>query len=151
MAPKSTPHPKIVSSRDRIALVVATVLGVAFAYLSARAGFAWIMAAGPYVLIVIPCVVAFLADQRKLLVWQVCILSFVLYVLENNWGMKWKDTLTMIYVIWALGTIFSSPVPAYFYLRRFRGSKLHIAILATMILLASMYVLIGLISGRWFW
>lgn|SRR5215472_4593544 len=151
MSSGSSLNSQILSLRDGIAVAVAAAFGVTFAYLSARAGFGWIVAAGPYVIVVIPCVVAFLADQRKLLVWQVCILSFVLYILANNWGMRWKDAVTMVYVVWALGTILSSPVPAYFYLRRFRGRKLLAAIISAIAVLASMYALIGLISGRWSW
>jgi hypothetical protein len=98
---------KILSFRDGIALIVAVGLGIGFAYLSALAGFAWLIVAGPYTFLVIPCVVIFLADQRKFLVWQVSVLSSAIYVRAKLRGIWKMDTLKMMFAFWALGTICS--------------------------------------------
>jgi hypothetical protein len=134
------------SFRDSIALIVAIALGVGFAYLSTLAGFAWLVVAGPYTILVIPCIVIFLADQRKLLVWQVCVLSFILYVRANIPGMGKMDTLRMAFVFWAIGTVFSAPAPAYFYLRRFQGRMRYIVAAAIAVFAAVLWLLVKRIT-----
>jgi hypothetical protein len=111
------------------------------------AGFAWPIVAGPYTILVIPCVVIFLADQRKLLVWQVCVLSFAIYVRAKLGGMGKMDTLKMMFVFWALGTIFSAPAPAYFYLCRFKGRLRYLAAGAIAALAVVLWLLVKRITG----
>jgi|SRR5712664_299387 len=139
--------PKILSFRDGIALIVAVGLGIGFAYLSALAGFAWLIVAGPYAFLVIPCVVIFLADQRKFLVWQVCVLSSAIYVRAKLGGMGKMDTLKMMFVFWALGTIISAPAPAYFYLRRFKGRTRYLAAAAIAVFAVVLWLLVKRITG----
>jgi hypothetical protein len=136
----------VLSFRDGIALIVAVGLGVGFAYLSELAGFAWLAVAGPYTILVIPCIVIFLADQRKLLVWQVCVLSSIFYVRMKLGGMGKTDTLKMMFVFWALGTILSSPAPAYFYLRRFKGRTRYLAAAAMVVLAVVLWLLVKKIT-----
>lgn len=84
------------------------------------------MVAVPYVILVIPGIVVYVADQRKLLVWQVCILSSALYVLLNNWhigGLGKTEALQIIFGFWGLGTLTSSPAPLYYYLKKARTRK----------------------------
>jgi hypothetical protein len=137
----------ILSFRDGIALIVAITLGVGFAYLSTLAGFAWLVVAGPYTVLIIPSIVIFLADQRKLLVWQACVLSFILYVRANFPGMGKRDTLKMAFVFWAIGTVFSAPAPAYFYLRRFQGRMRYIVAAAIAVFAAALWLLVKRITG----
>jgi hypothetical protein len=136
----------VLSFRDGIALIVAVGVGVGFAYLSELAGFAWLAVAGPYTILVIPCIVIFLADQRKLLVWQVCVLSSIFYVRMKLGGMGKTDTLKMMFVFWALGTILSSPAPAYFYLRRFKGRTRYLAAAAMVVLAVVLWLLVKKIT-----
>ena len=63
----------LLSRRDRIALLVATGLGIGFGYLTGLGGLVF---GFPYTFLIIPCVVVIFADQRKLLVWQVCVFSY---------------------------------------------------------------------------
>ena len=136
---------QILSRRDSVAMFIAAGLGVGFGYLSILAGYGWLIAAGPYLVLVIPLVVTFLADQRKLLVWQACILSLVLYVLayDSRLGwMGWSVTLKVAFVFWAIGTIFSSPVPASIFLRRFRGRSKYVAVTAAILFLAALWTVV---------
>jgi len=138
------------SSRDSIALIIAAGLGAGFAYLSTLAGFGWLIVAGPYAFLVVPCITIYLADQRKLLVWQICIMSFVLYVLADNLRMGRrvgsKDALKIVFVFWATGTIASSPAPLYWYLRRLQGRTRQVACIAAAILAVVLWVLIQRIT-----
>lgn len=113
------------SSRDGIALIVAAGLAVGFVHLTKLAGFAWIVVALPYAVLVIPCVAIYVADEQKLLAWQVSVLTFVLCVLGNSiigrGRMPWNVGVRVVFVFWALGTILSSPAPVYWFLRRRRG------------------------------
>lgn len=137
----------MLSFRDGIALIIAVGLGVAFAYLSGLAGFAWLLVAGPYALLVIPCVVIFLADQRKFLVWQVCVFSFGIYIRAKLPGMRNTDTLKMLFVFWALGTILSAPARAYFYVRRFKGPMRYVATVTIAALAVVLWLLTKRITG----
>ena len=135
------------SSRDSIALIIATGLGAGFAYLSTLAGFGWLIVGA---FLVVPCITIYLADQRKLLVWQICIMSFVLYVLADNLRMGRrvgsKDALKIVFVFWATGTIASSPAPLYWYLRRLQGRTRQVACIAAAILAVVLWVLIQRIT-----
>jgi hypothetical protein len=114
------------SYKDRIALVVAAVLGASAAYFSSLAGYGWLVVAAPYAILVIPCIVVYVADQRKMLVWQVCILSYALYVLADNWrirGLGRLEAVKIVLLFWALGTVASSPAPIFFYWQRARIRK----------------------------
>jgi hypothetical protein len=132
------------SSRDGIALIVAAGLAVGFVYLTKLAGFAWIVVALPYAILVIPCVAIYVADEQKLLVWQVSVLTFVLCVLGNSiigrGQMPWNVGVRVVFVFWALGTILSSPAPVYWFLRRRRGRTRYYA--ATIIAVVTIVLLL---------
>ena len=115
----------IFSRRDSIALPVAAIVGVVFAYLTIQAGFVGVFIFVFYSLIIIPLIVHFLA-QGKLLVWQVCTLSFVAYIIAKNaslGGFAIGDALQEFHVIWGLETVLSLPLPAYYYFHRAKQRK----------------------------
>jgi hypothetical protein len=114
------------SLKDRIALLIASGLGAAFAYLSIRAGYGGTVVGGFYGFVVIPLVVAYVADKRKLVVWQACIIPFAIYILAENafvGGIHWTEGLSIFLGFWAIGAVISSPVPAYFYLQGARKRR----------------------------
>lgn len=115
----------IFSRRDSIALPVAAIVGVVFAYLTVQAGFVGVFIFVFYSLIIIPLIMHFLA-QGKLLVWQVCTLSFVAYIIAKNaslGGFAIGDALQEFHVIWGLETVLSLPLPAYYYFHRAKQRK----------------------------
>ncbi|HEV7966803.1 MAG TPA: ankyrin repeat domain-containing protein [Candidatus Acidoferrales bacterium] len=116
----------IFSPKDKIALLLAAVLGPSAAYLSSLAGYGWLVVAAPYAILVIPGVVVYVADQRKRLVSEVCILSYGLYVLVGNWrigGLGKPEALKIILLFWAIGTVASSPAAIFFCLQKARARK----------------------------
>jgi hypothetical protein len=72
------------SSRDKAAVLVASGLGVAFWYLTQLSGYEGLLVGGLYAITIIPLVVGRIADQQKFLVWQLCVLSFVLALIVDN-------------------------------------------------------------------
>lgn len=117
------------TSRDKIALLVASTLGVAFLYLVKLAGYpAAVLLFMVYAMGIIPLVVGGLADQRKLLVWQVGVLSFVLSAVVA--GFLWgpigpipKEALKAACFFWIVGSVLSSPLPLLIYWERLRKRK----------------------------
>jgi hypothetical protein len=114
------------SRKDKIAVPIAGGLGLGFAYLTMLAGFGWLLVAGVYAFAIIPLTVIYLADQRKLLVWQATVIPFAAYVVAANahlGGLRPAEGLTVFFGFWAGGTVISSPVPAYYYLQRVRTQR----------------------------
>ncbi len=72
------------STRDKIALPVAVLLGTAFGYFSILARFGGTVIGGFYGILIVPLVVVYVADQRKILIWQACIIPFALCVVVEN-------------------------------------------------------------------
>jgi hypothetical protein len=114
------------SLKDKIAVLVASGLGATFAYLAMLAGPAWTLVADAYGIAIIPLTIVYIADQRKLLVWQASIISFGAYVVAATAhlrGLRPTEGVTVFLGLWAGGSIFSSPVPAYYYLQRAKKRK----------------------------
>lgn len=114
------------SLKDKIAVLVASGLGATFAYLTMLAGPAWTLVGGAYGIVIIPLTIVYVADQKKLLVWQASIISFAAYVVAANahlGGLRPTEGVTVFLGFWAGGTIISSPVPAYYYLQRAKKRK----------------------------
>ncbi len=132
----------LLSRRDRIALLVATGLGIGFGYLTGLGGLVF---GFPYTFLIIPCVVVIFADQRKLLVWQVCVFSFLLYLLtkiNNDVGLRRGETLRVGLLFWALVEIFSSPIPLGFLLLRLKGRARYIAGVTIAVVVLALLLLI---------
>jgi hypothetical protein len=114
------------SFKDKIALLVASGLGAAFGYLAILAGFAGVTVGAFYGIVVIPLVVVFFAEQRRLLVWQVCVISFASAIVMVNVHfrvMRWGEGPAVFLLFWAIGSVLSSPAPGYFYLQRAKKRK----------------------------
>jgi hypothetical protein len=111
------------TTKDKVAIVAGILVGTIFGYLTMLAGFGGVLVGGVYGILVVPLVIIFVADQRKLLVWQVCIVPFALYVgVATGLGDPWADAAqfdTGVFLLfWALGSVISSPVPVYLYWKR---------------------------------
>jgi hypothetical protein len=115
--------PMTFTRKDKVAVLIAGGLGLGFAYLTMLAGPAWTLVAGTYGFAIIPLTVIYVADQRKLLVWQATVIPFAAYVVAANahlGGLRATEGVTVFVGFWAGGTVVSSPVPAYYYLQRAR-------------------------------
>jgi hypothetical protein len=118
-----------ISVRDRTALSVALLGGIAFAFFAIEAGAAshhGFLVAVSYVLVFIPATVL-LSERLKILVWQASVITFAVCVLAWNLFVQKIDFVRggaglsfaqIVFVLWTAVTIFSSPVPLYFGLRR---------------------------------
>jgi ankyrin repeat protein len=84
------------------------------------AGFGGVLVGGVYGILIVPLVIVFVADQRKLLVWQMCIVPFALYIAAMN-GLQ----AGVFFLFWALGSVISSPVPVYLYWKRSKAQGGH--------------------------
>ena len=93
------------------------VLGVGFAYLTMVTGSPVI--ALFYSIFVIPLVVVFLADERKILIWQACVLSLAVA------GTVMAKTADAFYPFWTIGSAVSSPAAVYYFWRRTRFQDKH--------------------------
>ena len=116
------------SSRDKIAVLAAVGLGLVFGYLIHQAPYAALLVGGFYALGIIPLMVFYIADQRKFLVWQVCVISLVLsLVVEAIFSGPFRDnpkeTLKFAFVFWIAGSVFSCPTPIFLYLKHRKGQK----------------------------
>jgi hypothetical protein len=109
------------TAKDKVALSLALVLGSAFGHFSILAGYGGVLIGGFYGILIVPLVVIFLADQRKVLVWQASIVPFALCVFFENGGVD----VRALFMFWAMGTVISSPVPIFLYWRRSRGRARH--------------------------
>jgi hypothetical protein len=101
------------TTKDKVALLLAVLLGAAFGYITMLAGFGGVLIGGLYGILVVPLVVIYAADQRKLLVWQACIIPFALFVAVEN-GLQ----AGVFFLFWAMGTVISLPAPAFFFWKR---------------------------------
>lgn len=116
----------IFSRRDRVALPISCVAGAGFGYLAVQAGIGGVIVGGFYSLLVIPLIVRFVAEQRKLLIWQVCILAFVFSCIAQTFsipGSSMADALGEFCLLWISGVVLSFPVPAYYYFQRAKKRK----------------------------
>jgi len=116
------------SPRDKIALPAAIGLGVVFGYVIHQAPYAALLVGGFYALGIIPLVVFYIADQRRVLVWQVCVISLVLaLVVEDIFSGPLRDnpkeTLEFAFGFWIAGSVFSCPTPLFLYLKHIKGRK----------------------------
>jgi hypothetical protein len=106
------------TSKDKIALPLGIFLGAAFGYLSILAGYGGLAIALLYGLLVIPLVVIFAADHRRILVWQSCILTFALCIVVENSRQRafnGAEALTVLFMFWAGGTVISSPAMGWLF------------------------------------
>jgi len=144
------------TTKDKIALLIAILLGPAFAYLSVLAGYGGIVIAACYWILIVPIVVVAVAGQSKILVWQVSIVSYALYIVLNvdclgGLGkMGGRSVLSMflapgvLYMFWAIGMVLSSPVPILLYWQRSKnrdGRRLVWLFLGV--------VFVGVVSSLW--
>ena len=116
------------TTKDKVAVLVAILLGVAFGYLSMLAGYGGVLIDGIYGILIVPLVVLYVADQGKILVWQACIIPSALWVVVGNASLGRLGTaegLTVFYMFWATGTVISSPVPIFIYWKRSRERAGH--------------------------
>lgn len=130
----------MLTAKDKVALPVAILLGSAFGYFSILAGYGGVLIGGFYGILIVPLVVVFVADERKMLVWQASIVSFAFCVFFENGGVD----VGALFMFWAMGTVISSPVPIFLYWRRSRGQERHQA----MWLFLGM-VFVGIVCSLW--
>jgi len=116
------------TKKDKIALLVAVLLGVAFGYFTMLAGFGGLLVGGFYGILIVPLVVLFIAEQRKILAWQACVVPFALSIVVGNarlGGLGAADALTIFFTFWPIGTVISSPVPLFLYWKHSKGRPWH--------------------------
>jgi hypothetical protein len=116
------------TTKDKIALLVAILLGTAFGYFSILAGYGGTVIGGFYGILIVPLVVVYVADQRKILIWQACIIPFALCVVVENarlGALAIAGAFAVFYIFWAVGTVISSPVPLFLYWKRTKGRHSH--------------------------
>jgi hypothetical protein len=123
-------HPMTITIRDKIAVLVSVLLGLGFAYLAMVTG--GLLVAGFYAIFVIPLVVIFLADERKILIWQACVLSFAIA------GAVLAKTGGAFFPFWTIGSAVSSPAAVYYFWRRTKFQAKHepVWVLAGIVLVA---------------
>jgi len=71
-------------------------------------------------------VLTFAAGPLKFLAWQLAIISLTVTVIQDNFRLDAMNTWEVprvAYVFWATGTLLSSPLPAYFFLRSMAPRK----------------------------
>lgn len=105
------------STKDKIALPVSILLGAVFAYITMVTG--GIVIAAVYAIFVIPLVAIFVAGERKILVWQSCLLSFAIC------GTAMAKAGDAFFPFWTIPTALSSPVPVFFFWERTKLRKNH--------------------------
>jgi len=128
-----------VSIRNKAALCAALIGGPAFGFFAteaSRASHRGILVSAPYVLALIP-VTVLLSERFKIVVWQVSVISFTVYVLAWNLlgqkidfakGGAGLSFAQIVFVLWTAVTIPSAPVPLYFWLRRIaRPNRYYVA------------------------
>ena len=135
------------TTKDKIVLPVAILLGTAFGYFSILAGYGGILIGGLYGILIVPLLVVYAADQRKILIWQACIIPFALCVVIENarlGALGKTEGFVVFYMFWAIGTVISSPAPVFLYWKRNKGREKH-----QVIWLFLGLVFVGLISSLW--
>ena len=117
--------------RDLIAFCLAVALGPLFTVAGYAMHLIYGAAAVFYFLccaLVIPFVT--LASVRfRFLTWQLAVFSMLLSVIVDNLrigGIRGRDAVTVPFIFWAVGTLFSSPVPAYLFLRSMKPRNRYI-------------------------
>jgi hypothetical protein len=116
------------TTKDKVALPVAILLGAAFGYFSMLAGYGGLLIGGFYGIVVVPLVVLFVAGQKKILVWQACIVPSALWVDVENARLGLLGIaggFQVFFVFWTLETVISSPVPIFLYWKRSRERAGH--------------------------
>jgi hypothetical protein len=108
--------------REWIALAAAVSLGPLFLLIGYQLGLVFGAAGAAYFLVCILFVPLFViaAGRRKVLVWQVAILSLTLTNIADSIRLNAihkSEIYSEFYVFWALGTLLSLPVPVYFTLK----------------------------------
>jgi hypothetical protein len=140
-------HLMPLTKKDTLAVFVAILLGISFEYFSALAGYGAILVGGLYGIVIVPLVVLYLADQRKILVWQACILPFALAVVGENvllGGLRGRTVFEPFFLFWVAGTVISSPLPIFLYWKRTKDKAGH-----HVKWLFVGLVLVGLLSSLW--
>ena len=135
------------STKDKIALLVAILLGAAFGYFSIWAGYGGLLIGGFYGILIVPLVVVHVADQRQILIWQTCVISFALCVVIENAHLRAlgkAEGFVVFYMFWAVGTVISSPAPLFLYWKRSKGCEKH-----QVVWLFLGLVLVGLVCSLW--
>ena len=113
------------TTKDKIALAAAILLGTAFGYLSVLAGFGGGVVGAVYGILIVPLIVIFVADRRKILVWQACVIPYAVFIaLENkSQGAPPSWVIWVFCFFWAMGTALSSPAPAFFYWKAWKSHR----------------------------
>jgi len=136
------------SPRDKIAVLAAVGLGLVFGYLMQQAPYAGLLVGGFYALGIIPLVVFYIADQRKFLVWQACVISLVLVLVEGIFSGPSRDdpkeTIKFAFVCWIAVSVLSCPTPLFLYLKHRKGQK---SFWVQFFLIGGL--LLGLVSTLW--
>jgi len=106
--------------KDKVALPAAILLGTAFGYLSVLAGFGAGVIWAVYGVLIVPLIVIYVADRRKILIWQASVIPYALFVANENrlQGAPADWVIGVFFLFWAMGTAMSSPAPAFFYWKR---------------------------------
>jgi hypothetical protein len=109
-----------VHCREWAGLIAAVALGPVFITLGYRAHLIFGASVGGWILLcalVVP-IVSFFAERFKFLAWQVSIISIALSVIGDNirHGANGNESAPA-FVLWAGGTLLSSPLPIYFVLK----------------------------------
>lgn len=109
--------------REWISFVAAIAIGPAFLLIGYQVpSLIFGAAAGASILlcaIVVP-LLTFAAGRLKFIAWQLAIISIVLAVIGDNLrenAIHRSEIPSMAYVLWAGGTLLSSPLPIYFLLK----------------------------------
>jgi Ankyrin repeats (3 copies) len=111
-----------ISSRDKIALLVASGAGVAFWYLAQLEGYGGTVVTVLYAVAIIPLIIS-IADRRYLLVWQVCVFSFILAMIVAD-SVSREEVVGVVGGFWIFLSLLSSPLPLFIYWERIKNRKL---------------------------
>jgi hypothetical protein len=116
-----------------ISLVAAVAAGPAFLLVGYHvSGLVFRAAAGAGLIVfilVVPLLVA-LAGALRFIVWQVAIASMTVTVIADDLrlhAMHQSEIAPTTFVFWAAGTLLSSPLPIYLFLKGLRGRERYLA------------------------
>jgi hypothetical protein len=119
--------------REYVSLLAATAIGPAFLLIGYRVhGLVFGAAAGAHTLVCVLAVplLTVLAGRFKFLAWQLSIASITVAVVCDNLrlhAMHRTEIVPVAYVFWASGTLLSSPIPIYLFLKPLTGRRRNIA------------------------